>query len=54
LDFSALAKHLAQEELEVGSKSTEELLDLFKLVQKISRIQGIFDDLLKSLNEKEK
>ena len=54
LDFSALAKQLAEEELDVGSKSRAELLDMFKHVQKIHEIRGLFDDLLKSLNEKEK
>lgn len=51
LDYSALAKHLAQEELEVGSKSTKELLELFQMVQGVSGIKGLFNDLLRSLNE---
>ena len=51
LDFSNLAKQLAKDELDVGSKSTDELRDLFQKVRNIHNVQGIYDDLLRSLSE---
>lgn len=53
LDYSALAKRLVLEGLDVDLKSIEELRGLEVHVQNRNRIKGLFDDLLESLNEKE-
>lgn len=52
LDFSALAKHLSQDELELDFQSREQLLDLFKFVQNTNNIKSLFDNILKGLSNK--
>lgn len=52
LDFADLAKLLAQEDLELESKSTKDLLDLFKHVQNLKNVSPLFEELLGELNDR--